>query len=158
MAELEAVMTVELQIRGPYPIGEQRLAVNIESGSLAGFADFEGKLSGSVIAPSGDVIVLQKTGTFERNVRLVAAMEDGSHLLMEYGGRTVPNEEFQRKAEQQELIKGSEVYFKIQPTFRTDSEKYAWLNDYIFVGDMEEIVFPNPENPGRVKYLIYRVL
>ena len=73
MAELEAVMTVELQIRGPYPIGEQRLAVNIESGSLAGFADFEGKLSGSVIAPSGDVIVLQKTGTFERNVRLVAA-------------------------------------------------------------------------------------
>ena len=65
MAELEAVMTVELQIRGPYPIGEQRLAVNIESGSLLGFGAFEGKLSGSVIAPSGDVIVVQKTGTFE---------------------------------------------------------------------------------------------
>ena len=87
MAELEAVMTVELQIRGPYPIGEQRLAVNIESGSLLGFGAFEGKLSGSVIAPSGDVIVVQKTGTFERNVRLVASMEDGSHLLMEYGGQ-----------------------------------------------------------------------
>ena len=32
MAKLEAVMTVELKIRGPYPIGEERLAVNIDSG------------------------------------------------------------------------------------------------------------------------------
>ena len=78
MAQLEAVMTVELKIRGPYPIGEERLAVNIESGSLAGFGEFAGKLSGSVIAPSGDVIVLQKSGTFERNVRLIAEMGDGS--------------------------------------------------------------------------------
>ena len=46
------------QIRGPYPIIEQRLAVN-ESGSLLGFGDFEGKLSGSVMAPSGDVIVVK---------------------------------------------------------------------------------------------------
>ena len=158
MAELESVMTVELQIRGPYPISEHRLAVNIESGSLLGCGTFEGKLSGSVIAPSGDVIVVQKTGTFERNVRLIASMEDGSHLLMEYGGRTVPTEEFQRKADAQQIIKGSEVYFKIQPTFSTESEKHAWLNDYIFVGDMEEIVFPSPEVSGRVKYMIYRVL
>ena len=98
MAKLEAVMTVELKIRGPYPIGEERLAVNIDSGSLAGFGEFAGKLGGSVIAPSGDVIVLQKSGTFERNVRLIAEVGDGSFLLMEYGGRTVPNKEFQRKA------------------------------------------------------------
>ena len=38
MAELESVMTVELQIRGPYPISEHRLAVNIESGSLLGLS------------------------------------------------------------------------------------------------------------------------
>ena len=158
MAKLESVMTVELQIRGPYPIGEQRLAVNIESGSLQGIGAFEGKLSGQVIAPSGDVIVVQKTGTLERNVRLMASMEDGSHLLMTYGGRTVPTDEFQRKAAAQEVIKGSEVYFKIQPTFRTESEAYGWLNDFIFVGEMEEVVFPNPEVAGRVRYTIYRVL
>ena len=58
MAKLESVMTVELQIRGPYPIGEQRLAVNIESGFLQGIGAFEGKLSGQVMAPSGDVIVV----------------------------------------------------------------------------------------------------
>ena len=103
MAELEAVMTVELQIRGPYPISEQLLAVNIESGSLLGIGTFKGKLSGSVIAPSGDVIEVQKTGTFERNVRLIASMEDGSHLLMEYGERTVPTEGLQRKADAQEI-------------------------------------------------------
>jgi hypothetical protein len=158
MATLEAVMTVELKIRGPYPIGEERLAVNIHSGSLAGFGEYAGKLSGSVIAPSGDVIVLQKSGTFERNVRLIAEMGDGSFLLMEYGGRTVPNKEFQRKAAQQELIKGSEVYFKIQPSFRTESEEFSWLNDYIFVGDMEEMVFPSPDSAGWVKYLIYRIV
>jgi hypothetical protein len=158
MAKLESVMTVELQIRGPYPIGEQRLAVNIESGSLQGIGAFEGKLSGQVIAPSGDVIVVQKTGTLERNVRLMASMDDGSHLLMTYGGRTVPNDEFQRKAAAQEVIKGSEVYFKIQPTFRTESEAYGWLNDFIFVGEMEEVVFPSPEVAGRVRYTIYRVL
>lgn len=158
MATLESVMTVELQIRGPYPIGEQRLAVNIESGSLQGIGAFEGKLSGQVIAPSGDVIVVQKTGTLERNVRLMASMDDGSHLLMTYGGRTVPTDEFQRKAAAQEVIKGSEVYFKIQPTFRTESEAYGWLNDFIFVGEMEEVVFPSPEVAGRVRYTIYRVL
>lgn len=158
MAKLESVMTVELQIRGPYPIGEQRLAVNIESGSLQGIGAFEGKLSGQVIAPSGDVIVVQKTGTLERNVRLMVSMEDGSHLLTTYGGRTVPTDEFQRKAAAQEVIKGSEVYFKIQPTFRTESEAYGWLNDFIFVGEMEEVVFPSPEVAGRVRYTIYRVL
>ena len=158
MAELESVMTVELQIRGPSPISEHQLEVHRESGSLLGCGTFEGELSGSVIAPSGDVIVVQKTGTFERNVRLIASMEDGSYLLMEYGGRTVPTEEFQRKADAQEIIKGSEVYFKIQPTFSTESKKHAWLNDFIFVGDMEEIVFPSPEVSGRVKYMIYRVL
>lgn len=158
MTQLEAVMTVELKIRGPYPIGEQRLAVNIDGGSLKGFGEFTGKFSGSVIAPSGDVIVLQKTGTSERNVRLIAEMGDGSFLLMEYGGRTVPTEKFQQKAEKQELIKGSEVYFKIQPSFRTESEELSWLNDYVFVGDMEEMVFPNPNNPGWVKYLVYRVV
>ena len=99
MAELEAVMTVELQIRGPYPIGEQRLAVNIESGSQLGLGAFEGKLSGSVIAPSGDVIVVQKTGTFERNVRLIASMEDGSHLLMEYGGDSISKSGGTRKSQ-----------------------------------------------------------
>ena len=158
MAKLESVMTVELQIRGPYPIGEQRLAVNIESGSLQGIGAFEGKLSGQVIAPSGDVIVVQKTGTLERNVRLMVSMEDGSHLLTTYGGRTVPTDEFQRKAAAQEVIKGSEVYFKIQPTFRTESKAYGWLNDFIFVGEMEEVVFPSPEVAGRVRYTIYRVL
>ena len=158
MAKLESVMTVELQIRGPYPIGEQRLAVNIESGSLQGIGAFEGKLSGQVIAPSGDVIVVQKTGTLERNVRLMVSMEDGSHLLTTYGGRTVPTDEFQRKAAAQEVIKGSEVYFKIQPTFRTESEAYGWLNDFIFVGEMEEVVFPSPEVAGRVRYTIYRVM
>ena len=158
MAELEAVMTVELQIRGPYPISEQLVAVNIESGTLFGIGTFKDELSGSVIAPSGDVIEVQKTGTFERNIRLIASMEDGSHLLMEYGGRTVPTEVFQRKADAQEIIKGSEVYFKIQPTFSTESEKHAWLNNFIFVGDMEEIIFPSPEVSGRVKYMIYRVL
>jgi len=158
LAKLEAVMAVELQIRGPYPIGEQRLAVNIEGGSLLGIGAFEGKLAGNVIAPSGDVAVVQKTGTLERNVRLTARMEDGSHLQMNYGGRTVPTEEFQRKVAAQEIIKGSEVYFKIQPTFRTESERHAWLNDFIFIGEMEEVVFPSPEIPGWVKYVVYRVL
>jgi hypothetical protein len=51
-------------------------------------------LSGSAIAPSGDVIFLQKTGTFERNVRLIAEMVDSSFLLMEFGGSSVPTEEF----------------------------------------------------------------
>ena len=158
MAKLEAVMAVELQIRGPYPIGEQRLAVNIEGGSRLGVGAFEGKLKGNVIAPSGDVAVVQKTGTLERDVRLTASMEDGSHLQMNYGGRTVPTEEFQKKAAAQEIIRGSEVYFKIQPTFRTESEAYSWLNDFIFVGEMEEVVFPSPEVAGRVRYTIYRVL
>ena len=158
MAKLEAVMAVERQIRGPYPIGEQRLAVNIEGGSLLGIGAFESKLAGNVIAPSGDVAVVQKTGTLERNVRLTACMEDGSHLQMNYGGRTVPTKEYQRKAAAQEIIKGSEVYFKIQPTFRTESERHAWLNDFIFIGEMEEVVFPSPQIPGWVKYVVYRVL
>ena len=87
-------MAVELQIRGPYPIGEQQVAVNIEGGSVLGIGAFEGKLAGNVIAPSGDVAVVQKTGTLERNVRLTECMEDGSHVQMNYGGRTVPTKEF----------------------------------------------------------------
>lgn len=39
MMQFEAVMTVELKIRAPYPIDGQRIGVNIESGHWLDFAN-----------------------------------------------------------------------------------------------------------------------
>jgi len=86
----EEVMRVDLKIRGPFPAREDLLIIQIVEGTLTGVAFYEDKLSGTVLAPSGDALEVGPNNIFKRSVRLLAEMDDNSFLFMQYGGRTRP--------------------------------------------------------------------
>ena len=153
----EEVMTLNLIIRGPFPARDDLLIIQIVEGELTGAGIHEDRLSGTVLAPSGDALEVGPNNIFKRNVRLLAEMDDGNFLFMRYGGRTRPNEIFTEKAAKGELINGDEVYFMIQPSFETSSLKYNWLNENIFVGKMTSVLMPTAGADGRVSYSIAKV-
>ena len=153
----EEVITVDLQIRGPFPARDDLLIIQIVEGALTGAGVYKDKLSGTVLAPSGDALEVTPNNIFKRNVRLLAEMDDDSFLFMRYGGRTRPNEIYTEKAAKGEVVNGDEVYFMIQPSFETSSLKYSWLNENIFVGKMTSVLMPNAGADGQVSYSIAKV-
>ena len=153
----EEVMTVDLKIRGPFAARNDLLVIQIVEGALTGTGAYADKLSGKVKAPSGDALEIGPNGVFKRNVRLLAEMDDDSFLLMQYGGRTRPNETYIERVAKGKVVNGDEVYFMIQPSFETSSSKYNWLNESIFVGKMGSVLMPTPEADGRVNYTIAEV-
>ena len=153
----EEVMSVDLKIRGPFPAREDLLIIQIVEGTLTGVGVFEDKLSGTVIAPSGDALEVGANNIFKRSVRLLAEMDDNSFLFMQYGGRTRPNEIYTEKVANGEVVNGDEVYFMIQPSFETSSLKYNWLNENIFVGKMTSVLMPTAGADGQVSYSVAKV-
>ena len=154
---IEKVMRVELIIRGPYPVRDDLLVIQIVEGQLSGLGVYENKLSGVVKTPSGDALQIGENGVFRGNVRLLAQMDDDSFLHMQYGGRTIPNDAYVAKTESGAEVSGEDVYFMIQPTFDTASPKYSWLSEHIFVGKMVSVLMPVPNADGRVVYEIAKV-
>lgn len=154
---VEKVLRVDLTIRGPYPVRDDLIVIEITGGSLSGIGAYADKLSGMVKAPSGDALVVDASGAFKRDVRLLAQMDDESFLHMEYGGRTRPNDAFNEKSEKGLEVGGDEVYFMIQPSFVSASPKYSWLSEHVFVGKMNTVVFPSSQTDGRVSYDIAKV-
>ena len=153
----EEVMRVDLKIRGPFPAREDLLIIQIVEGTLTGVGVFEDKLSGTVLAPSGDALEVGPNNIFKRSVRLLAEMDDDSFLFMQYGGRTRPNEIYTEKVANGEVVNGDEVYFMIQPSFETSSLKYNWLNENVFVGKMTSVLMPTAGADGQVSYSVAKV-
>ena len=68
----EDAMTVDLKIRGSFPVRDDLLIIQIVEGALAGAGVYEDKISGTVLAPSGDALEVGPNNIFKRNVRLLA--------------------------------------------------------------------------------------
>ena len=81
---VEKVLRVDLTIRGPYPVRDDLIVIEITGGSLSGIGAYADKLSGMVKAPSGDALVVDASGAFKRDVRLLAQMDDESFLHMAF--------------------------------------------------------------------------
>ena len=58
---------------------------------------------------------------------------------MEYSGVIDWSEKTDKQCNAGEVIKESDVYFRTHPKFRTNSEKYAWLNDVVAIGKMTSV-------------------
>lgn len=153
----EEMMMVELTIRGPFAARDDLLIIQIVEGELTATGVYADKLSGKVRAPSGDALEVGANNILKRNVRLLAEMDDDSFLYMQYGGRTQPNEIYNDKVANGDVVSGDEVYFMIQPSFETSSLKYGWLNESIFVGKMKSVLMPTAEADEHVSYTIAKV-
>ena len=149
---LNAVFTIEADIEVPLQVHEGKAIFNVPSGKL--IASKNSEVIGEAVSPSGDWIEIQPSGTMNLNIRDAFKLEDGHNLLATITGRSVPNEVVVPKMESGSLVNGDEMYFVLSLLMETDSEKYKWVNDRVFLGQMTELIMPS-EGPGKIAYDVF---
>lgn len=99
---------------------------------------FEGPtLKGTVLNVGADWIKARADGVSELDVRVTLKTDDGALIYMSYQGM---------------LNRAKEgLYWRVIPKFETDSEKYAYLTQAVFVGIGKRI-------DNKTAYSIYKVL
>jgi hypothetical protein len=113
---------------GVTPNGHRRIAT-VASGT------FEGeRLRGHVhAAPGGDWITVRTDGVVVLDVRLTLETDDKALIYMQYRGLRHGPADVIARLNKGEPVDPSTYYFRSVPVFETSSEKYAWLNQSVFV-------------------------
>ena len=130
----ELLMDLILETQPAVSIGP-RTAVAVTGGT------FEGpKLRGTVISPGADWPLVLTPNLRVLDVRTLLVTDDAQKIYMTYRGviYTPPAGQGER-------------YWRTVPIFETDSKKYEWLTQAIFVGVSFQV-------PQRVSYRIFQVL
>jgi hypothetical protein len=133
-------------LNAPTPLGVRK-AVPVRGGI------FHGERLNGIIEPLGghDWALGRADGSLVLDVRLTLRTDDNAVILMSYRGiRTGPPEVLARMAAG-ERVDPAEYYFRIVPSFETDSPTYAWLNTIIAVGLGDRV-------PAGPVYTIFEVL
>ena len=144
---LNAVFTIEADIEVPLQVNEGKAIFNVPSGKLIDHKS--NAVIGELVSPSGDWLEIQPSGTMNLNIRDAFKLEDGHNLLATITGRSVPNEVVLPKIENGSLVSGDEMYFVLSLLMETDSEKYKWVNDRVFLSQMTELTMPS-EGPDAI--------
>jgi hypothetical protein len=130
----EFLMDLNLETQPAISLGA-RTAVAVTGGT------FEGpKLRGKVISPGADWPLAISSTLRILDVRTLLVTDDDQRIYMTYRGviYTPPAGQGAR-------------YWRTVPIFETDSKKYEWLTQAVFVG----VSFPVPQ---RVSYRIFQIL
>jgi hypothetical protein len=110
-----------------------------------------GKVSGRVLAPSGDWVRIIPSDTLRLRLDARVTIETDEHeiIYMSYNGRMRCEEEAANRFRRGAVLKADECYLISAPTFQTKSDKYSWLNDVQTIGKMVEY------KPGKEGHLTY---
>ena len=153
---LKHEMTAKLMLAVPMAVEPNQTIFNVlpEGSSI--------KLSSGevwdVINPCADWGYSAANGTVQQMIRCTAKADDGSIIRIDYKGRVALNESGVKKIETSEIMTSPEdMYFITTPTFYTTSEKYAWLNDRMFVGKGTLQWWNDKGKPAFVEYHWYSV-
>ena len=156
MTEPKLVPTFKIEaiIEAPMQVTDGKAILNVPSGKLM---DADGGFTiGELVSPSGDWLEIQASGTMNLNIREALKLEDGHSLLATITGRSVPNSNVSPKFEIGALVNGYEMYFISSIMMETNSKKYEWVNDKVFIGQMQEFVMPTKVS-GRIKWQVFMV-
>ncbi len=110
------------------------------------------RINAKAMGPSGDWVQVQPNGNWMLDVRLMMKADDGEVIYLFYNGVLKMTPELGQKMANGEEIPGDQMYFRSAPYFRTQSKKYAWLNDILAVGKMTSF------GGGNVVYDLFEVL
>lgn len=125
--------------------GKRRL-IAITGGTLQGPG-----IAGAVLPGGADSMLVRPDGLVEIDVRSAVRMDDGANVYVENRGmRVAPRDEVER-VKRGETIGADEIYFRMVLRFETASEKYRWLMQSIFVGQVVR-------RPGGLTIDVHRVL
>ena len=133
------------QIIGRAPYGERRIAP-----ILGG--EFEGeRLRGVVLDGGSDWILVRSDQVWELNVRLVLRTNDGDLIGMSYRGLRHGPADIIAQINRGEPVDPSAYYFRAAIFFETASERYAWMNKLIAIGN-------GYREPAGPRYHVFEVL
>lgn len=116
---------------GNTPHGRRRI-IPITGGTFEGPA-----IKGTVEAGGADWQIIRADNVAELNAKYTLKTNDGALIYIENKGyRHGPAEVLQRLAKG-EAVDVKEYYFRTTPVFETASEKYDYLNKYIYIATGE---------------------
>jgi hypothetical protein len=116
----------------------------------------EGRLEGErikarVLTGGGDWLLMGSDGRGRLDVRAQIETDDGAVVYVEYHGILELNDAVQHAMATASGTDFGDQYFRTTPRFHTGDERYAWLNESVFVA--EGRVYPGLG----VEYRVYRV-
>lgn len=116
---------------GNTPHGNRRI-IPITGGSFEGLL-----LKGTIVPGGGDWQTIRSDGVAELEAKYTLRTDDDALIyILNRGYRHGPPEIMQRLAKG-EQVDPKEYYFRCTSVFETSSEKYEWLNRYIFIATGE---------------------
>ncbi len=145
--------TAKLYLKSIMPTADREPVVTVDpEGSYIETTD---GAKWDALDPCADWLYVQSTGVFNLDVRCTAKTEDGAFVKIFYKGRAYPlNDSAAEKFGKGGLMKSEDMYFYTAVTMTTMSEKYSWINNTLFVGEMAELQFFNDK--GERPYVIYK--
>jgi hypothetical protein len=152
MITLQHEMTYQLKVTGP---------LNATEGSPVGAREYwkmtEGTLTGErikakIAMPGGDWMVVSPDRFGRPDVRVQLVTDDGAVVLLHYTGLVERTDAFKSAAEKGTQTDWADQYMRMAMRFDTGVEKYAWLNESLFLAE------GRLAGPKQIEYRIYRVL
>ena len=145
--ELQFYNYFTMDTPGPGPFG-QRVIAKVTGGEFSG-----DRLTGSLVGAGGDWLLAGADGYGRIDVRGTFATHDGAFIYVQYHGLVELTPAIQA------ILGGSgeptdygDQYFFTTPRMETGDERYAWVNQSVFLGEGRLL-------PGlRVEYNVYRVV
>lgn len=142
--DYHAMLKPPVQIGGP--MGTQMFFEVTGEGRIDGE-----RLKGRVLTGGGDWLRLAPDGLGRLDVRAQFETDDGAVVYVQYDGILEMNDAVQQAMASASGTEFADQYFRTQPRFQTGDERYAWLNQSVFVA--EGRVYPG----FGVEYRVYRV-
>ena len=114
---------------GQAPVGT-RVIAELTGGTFTGE-----RLSGQVLTPGADWLLIDNSGFGHIDVRLTLATSDGAHIYMRYTGLLEYNDALTAALAEGGTTRYGDNYFVTQPRFETGDARYAWLNSIVAVAE-----------------------
>jgi hypothetical protein len=144
-------MTYRLRTRGPLdptagsPRGERQY-FEMAAGTLKG-----DRIDARIAMPGGDWMSRSTDGYWRPDVRVQLVTDDGAIILLHYSGLVEQSAVFKAAASENRGTDWADQYMRMTMSFDTGAEKYAWLNQHLFIARGRLI------GTSELEYEIYRV-
>ena len=119
---------------------------------VTGEGHLEGeRIKARVLTGGGDWLLMGNDGRGRLDIRAQIETDDGAVVYVEYHGILEMNDAVQQAMATASGTDFGDQYFRTTPRFQTGDERYAWLNESVFVA--EGRIYPG----FGVEYRVYRV-